>query len=97
MYLVLKYNPIIKNHQTNGPQNTLYTGGKIQNDIITSISNIILRKISHSVQNKLVSIMTDETSDRGHNEQMAIVLRFFDDKVNTPVEYLVAIRRLTSY
>jgi len=38
--------------------------------------------------------MADETS--GHNEQMAIVLRFFDDKLNSPVEHLVAIRSLTS-
>jgi len=40
--------------------------------------------------------MADETSDCGHNEQIAIVLRFFDDKLNSPVENLVAIRRLTS-
>ncbi|KAE9536311.1 hypothetical protein AGLY_007100 [Aphis glycines] len=91
-----KYDPTLKDHLTNGPQNALYTSGKIQNDIITSISNIILRKISHSVQNKLVSIMADETSDCGHHEQIAIVLRFFDDKLNSPVEHLVAIRRLTS-
>lgn len=94
--LVSKYDPTLKDHLTNGPQNVLYTSGKIQNDIIISISNIILRKISHSVQNKLVSIMADETSDCGHREQMAIVLRFFDDKLNSPVEHLVAIRRVTS-
>jgi len=93
---VSKYDPILKDHLTNGPQNALYTSEKIQNDIIISISNIILRKISHSVQNKLVSIMADETSDCGYHEQMAIVLRFFDDKVNSPVEHLVAICRLTS-
>jgi hypothetical protein len=40
--------------------------------------------------------MADETSDCGHHEQMAIVLRYFDDKLNSPVEHLVAIRRLTS-
>ncbi|XP_008178757.1 uncharacterized protein LOC103307975 [Acyrthosiphon pisum] len=72
--LVSKYDPTLKDHLTNGPQNALYTSGKIQNDIIISISNIILRKISHSVQNKFVSIMADETSDCGHHEQMAIVL-----------------------
>lgn len=52
--LLSKYNPILKDRLTNGPQNALYADGKIQNDIITSINNTILRKISHSVQNKLV-------------------------------------------
>lgn len=79
--LLSKYDPILKDHLTNGPQNALYTGGKIQNDIIISISNIILRKISRSVQNTFVSIMADKTSDCGHHEQMAVVLRFFDDKL----------------
>ncbi|KAL4101047.1 hypothetical protein QTP88_021068 [Uroleucon formosanum] len=38
--LVSKYDPTLKDHLTNGPQNALYTSGKIQNDIIISISNI---------------------------------------------------------
>lgn len=66
--LLSKYDPILKDHLTNGPQSALTTDGKIQNDIVISISNIILRRISHPVQNKLVSIMTDETSDCEHHE-----------------------------
>jgi hypothetical protein len=31
--------------------------------------------------------MADETSDFGHHQQMAIVLRFFDKKLKTPVEH----------
>ncbi|XP_022163062.1 zinc finger MYM-type protein 1-like [Myzus persicae] len=73
--LVSKYDPTLKDHLTNGPQNPLYTSGIIQNDIIISISNIILRKITRSVQNKLVSIIADEISDCGHHEQMAFILR----------------------
>jgi len=57
--LMSKYDSTLKDYLTNGPQNAVYTGRKIQNDIIISISNIILRKISHSVQNKLLSIMAD--------------------------------------
>jgi hypothetical protein len=94
--LLSKFDHILKHHLTNGPQNALYTSEKIQNDIIISINNIILRKLSRSVHNKLVSIIADETIDCRHNEQMPIVLRFLDDDLNSPVENLITIRRLTS-
>lgn len=77
-------------------KNASYTSRQIQNELILSLSNIVLRKLSDKFQNKLVSIIADETSDCGYNEQMSVVLKFFDDKTNSPVDHLVALRRLTS-
>lgn len=40
--------------------------------------------------------MAGETNSYGHHEQIAIVLRFFDDKPNSPVDNLFTIHRLSS-
>jgi len=81
----------------NGPKNAFYTSGRIQNELILSLSSIVLRKLSDKFQNKLVSIIADETKDCGHHEQMSVVLRFFDDETNSSVEHLVGFTRTNFY
>jgi len=53
---------------------------RIQNDLITSIKNVILQNIKNSIQNSFISIMADETTDVGQVEQLSIVFRYFDEK-----------------
>jgi len=40
--------------------------------------------------------MADEKSDVGHHEQMSIVVRYFDDNVNRPIETFVLLKRMIS-
>ncbi|XP_025202572.1 uncharacterized protein LOC112599734 [Melanaphis sacchari] len=74
--LLKKYDPIIQAHLEKGPKNAQYLSSKIQNDLIKSLHNVIFQLILKNLNGKKVSIMADETSDCGHIEQMAIVLRW---------------------
>lgn len=94
--LLLKYDPIFKNHIECGPRNPFYSSNRIQNDIILAIYNYFHRKLSVILQNKKISIIADETSDVGHHEQMSLVVRYFDSKLNQPVEHFLCWQRLTS-
>lgn len=82
--LLIKYDPIFKKLMDSSPRNTLYSSNRIQN-IIMALYNYFQRKLSLLLQNKKISIISDETSDVGHHEQMSIVIRYFDSNLNKPV------------
>jgi hypothetical protein len=92
--LIAKYDPLLKEHTDSGPRNATYLSKDIQNDIITSIRNDLLKNIKFSLKGKLVSVTSDETSDCGHHEQMAFVLCYFDEKLNRPEERFISFKRL---
>lgn len=92
--LLKKYDPVLKNHIESGPRNVMYTSNRIQNDIILSIHNVAFRNICNSFKNSYISIIANETSDCGHQEQMSVVVRYFDKSLNTSVESFVALQRL---
>jgi len=50
--LLLKYDPIFKNHMECGPRNAFYSSNRIQNDIILAIYNHFHRKLSVILQTK---------------------------------------------
>ena len=78
--LLTKYDVVLQDHLQEAPKNALYTSNRIQNDLITSIKNVILRNIKNNLQNSFISIMADETTDVGNFEQLSIVFRYFDEK-----------------
>lgn len=92
--LLKKYDPLLKDHLIYGPRNALYTSNHIQNDLILSICNVIRRKISNEIRGKKVSIIADETSDVGHNEQISFVFRYYSPEKKGPVERFFCLRRL---
>jgi hypothetical protein len=92
--LLLKYDTVLKKHFTDGPKHALYTSNRTQNDLILSIHNVILQKIKFNVQNSSISILADETSDVGHHEQISIIIRYFDEEKNRPVEISLSLQRL---
>ncbi|XP_025199262.1 zinc finger MYM-type protein 1-like [Melanaphis sacchari] len=94
--LLIKYDPIFKNHMDSSPRNALYSSNRIQNDIIMALYNYFKRKLALLLQNKKISIIADETSDVGHHQQMSIVIRYFDSILNKPVEHFVCLQRLTT-
>jgi len=91
-----KYDVTLRDHLTHGKKNASYLSNRIQNDLLQSINNVMKRKIALNVCNKSVSVCADETSDVGHYEQMAVIVRYFDDEKNKPVETFIGIQRLTS-
>jgi len=48
------------------------------------------------MENSYISILADETSDVGHSEQLSVVIRYFDNEQNRPIEILVALKCMTS-
>jgi hypothetical protein len=73
-----KYDETLRNHLYNEKMNALYTSNLIQNDLLKSINNVMKRTISSKINNQLISVCANETSDIGHNGKMAVVVRFFD-------------------
>lgn len=63
----------------------------IQDDLIQSLHNVMLHSIKSSVDGDIVSIIADETSDCGHHEHLAFVLRYFVE-----CETFVSLSRLTA-
>lgn len=86
----------MQKHLEKGPQNAKYLSNHIQNDLLTSINNVMKRSIEKKINNRLVTIMADETSDVGHHEQMAVAVRYFDEDLCKPVEQFIGIQRLTA-
>lgn len=89
-----RYDPVLKEHLKNGPKNATYLSHQIQNDILQSIHNVMFRSIVSTIHKKQVSIIADDTTDLGHNEQMSIVIRYFDDDLFAPNECFIGLRRL---
>ncbi|XP_022183530.1 zinc finger MYM-type protein 1-like [Myzus persicae] len=95
-WLFKKYDTTLKKHLDEAPKNATYISNLIQNDLILSIHSVHKRKLVSSLKNKKISIMADETSDCGHHEQMSVIVRYYDDIINSPVEYFVCMMQLTA-
>lgn len=94
--LLTKHDVVLQRHFQEAPKNALYTSNRIQNDLITSIKNVILKNIKNSIRTSFISILADETTDLGHFEQLSIVFRYFDDKKNRPVETYITLKQMKS-
>lgn len=56
----------------------------------------MMQSIIHCLEGKTVSLICDETSDCGHHEQLSVVIRYFSEENNRPVEVFTALERLLS-
>jgi len=84
--LLRKYDSLFNEHFISGPKNCLYTSNRIQNDLISSINLVIRKQLQDIITDRKISLIADETSDIGHHEQLSIVLRYFDETKNCPIE-----------
>jgi hypothetical protein len=87
---------VLKQRLENCPGNAKYLSKKIQNEMFLSPHNVVLRPILSSLGNKKILIIADDTTDCGHHEQVSVVIRYYDERTNMPVELFMAIQRLTS-
>jgi len=94
--LLRKYDSLFNEHFISGPKNCLYTSNRIQNDLISSINLVIRKQLQDIITDRKISLIADETSDIGHHEQLSIVLRYFDETKNCPIEQFLCLKRMTS-
>ncbi|XP_054709265.1 uncharacterized protein LOC129218971 [Uloborus diversus] len=71
---------LLKNHLETAGANATYTSWQIQNEIIASFNNIIIRKIIEQVKKaQWFSILVDETTDVSTIKQMTFCVRFIEE------------------
>ncbi|CAH2315264.1 zinc finger MYM-type 1-like [Pelobates cultripes] len=92
--LLEKYDPVMQRHLQESPRNATYLSNRIQNDLIMALHNIVQQKIVSAINGKMISIIADDTADCGHHEQMSVVVRYFNNEQQSPVEHFVSIQRL---
>lgn len=94
--LLARYDDVLKIHLLSGPKNAQYLSNRIQNDLISSIHSVMIKKIKSDFENSFIPLMADETSDVGHCEQLSVVERYFNQEINRPLETFVALKKMTS-
>ncbi|XP_014221780.1 zinc finger MYM-type protein 1-like [Trichogramma pretiosum] len=94
--LLKKYDRDFESYINLAPKNCTYLSNYIQNDILLSIKNVILRNIQNELSGQPFSIIADETSDVSHHEQIAIVLRYVPIGSILSIERFIALKRLKS-
>ncbi|KAI6656107.1 Zinc finger MYM-type protein 1-like [Oopsacas minuta] len=65
-----------------------FTSPDIQNEIISIMALMILRKIASELSGKIYTIMVDETTDLSNTEQMVLCLRYVDDDLEVHEEVI---------
>lgn len=76
VHLLKKYDHTLNSHLQDS---TVFTGlsNRIQNDLIESVSNIIMKEIKEEVRNTpFVAVIVDETTDVRSKSQLSTVLRY---------------------
>jgi len=72
-----KHDPVIANRIKNGPKNEKYNSSSIQNEMIETLSHMVLDEIVENVQRaRVFTIQADETKDVRKTEQLSVVIRF---------------------
>ncbi|XP_040068957.2 zinc finger MYM-type protein 1-like isoform X1 [Ixodes scapularis] len=92
--ILKKYDPVLRGHLESGPKNASYISNRIKKDILESLHAAIFSSIVHRIEGKTVSLMCDETSDCSHHEQLSVVIRYFCEIKNRPVEVFLTLDRL---
>ena len=79
-----KHDLAIANRIKNGPKNEKYTSSSIQNEMIETLSHMVLDEIVENFQRpRFFTIQADETKDVRKTEQLSVVIRFFAEESKT--------------
>lgn len=72
-----------------GKKTNKYTSPEIQNELIETMANKVLRNIiTHIQKSSFYTIMADETADASNTEQLVICLRWVDNDFIVSEEFL---------
>ncbi|CAF1491778.1 unnamed protein product, partial [Didymodactylos carnosus] len=73
---------VLKCHLENGPRNSSFISGLVQNEIIECIHETILKNILRRSKDCVYCIIVDETTDTSTTEQISFSLRYYDESTN---------------
>lgn len=77
---VAKHDPVIADRVKNGPKNEKYTSAAIQNEMIDTLASMVREEIADNVKScHYFSVQADEAKDVSKTEQLALVIRYFDE------------------
>ena len=81
LQFAVKHDPVIVNRIKNGPKNEKYTSSSIQNEMIETLSHMVLDEIEENVQRaRFFTIQADETKDVRKTEQLSVVITIFAEE-----------------
>ena len=81
LQMVAKYDPVVKERLEQGPRNATYTSPDIQNMLLQIMGDMVRKSICDGVrQAGFFSLLADETKDASKKEQMAVVVRYVDER-----------------
>ena len=79
-----KHDPVIANRIKNGPKNEKYTSSSTQNEMIETLSYMVLDEIVENFQRpRFFTMQADESKDVRKTEQLSVVIRFFAEESKT--------------
>ena len=87
-YAVCRGDKVLEEHLKTCGKNKSYISKTSQNKIIKCCGQIITEQIIDDVKSKFYSIIADEEADSPHREQMSLVLRFVDSKMDIREEFV---------
>ena len=87
--LLLRANDDPKIHEYLAKRTDKYNSPQIQNELIQIMANSIVRKIAGAIKDaRYYSLMADEVTDSSNREQVAICLRWIDEKFNAHEDFI---------
>ncbi len=79
--VLAEHDPIVKERLEQGPNNATYLSPEVQNQLLHIMGDMVRKSVCDSVrQAGLFSLIADESKDASKKEQMAIVVRYVDEK-----------------
>ncbi|KAI6651115.1 Zinc finger MYM-type protein 1-like [Oopsacas minuta] len=83
LQVIGNHDPIIQHRLEHGPQNPIYRSPEVQNLLLNIMGDMLRIKICDSVRKaNFFSLLADESKDESKKEQLAIIVRYVDDKAN---------------
>lgn len=89
--IIAKHDSVIGDRLSSGPKNEKYTSAAIQNEIIDTLSTMVLEEIAENIKKcSYFSIQADESKDVRKTEQLSLVIRLFNEVTMEIEECFVA-------
>lgn len=91
--LVARFHPDLASHIANGPKNAKYDSKTTQNELINICADLVIKEIVAEVKKATYfSIIADETADISQQEQLAVVLRYYNEERGQILEELIGLQ-----
>ena len=96
LQVVAKHNPIVEQRLERRPRNATYLSPEIQNMLLCIMGDMLRKLISDSVrQAGFFSLLADESKDASKKEQLAIVVRYVNEKAIIHKRFLTFVEAIS--